>query len=463
MERYDLVVIGSGPGGYVAAIRAAQLGLKTAVVEKERPGGVCLNWGCIPSKAILTSAELYEAIKEGERHGIKARGLSCDYAQVIKRSREVADRLAKGVEFLFKKNHVTLLAGTGRLEGKNKVIVEAQGKGAQQVEAERILIATGSGERTLPGLEIDGKQILTSREALIDTEVPEAILIVGGGAVGVEFAYIYDVFGSRVTVVEMEKQLLPGTDAEVAHELERVFKKKGIEVLTATKFHSVKKFPGRLEVTLDSGGNLKQRTANKVLVAVGRTPLSANLGLEALGVELNRGYIKVNEQMRTANETIYAIGDVNGPPLLAHAASEEGVAAVEFMVGQRDRGIDHLRIPACIYCQPQIAVVGLSEEQARAQGHDVKIGKFPFRALGKAIAAGHEEGFVKLVVDKEYGEVLGCHIIGAGATDLIAEAGLARTLEATTAELSGTVHAHPTLAEALMEAALDAEGRAINF
>jgi len=463
MERYDLVVIGSGPGGYVAAIRAAQLGLKTAVVEKERPGGVCLNWGCIPSKAILTSAELYDAIKEGDRHGIKAHGLSCDYAQVIKRSREVADRLAKGVEFLFKKNQVTLLAGTGRLEGKNKVVVETNSKGAQQVEAERILIATGSGERTLPGLEIDGKQILTSREALIDTDIPEAILIVGGGAVGVEFAYIYEVFGSRVTVIEMEKQLLPGTDTEVARELERVFKKKGIEVLTGTKFHSVKKFPGRLEVTLDSGGNLKQRTANKVLVAVGRTPLSANLGLEALGVELNRGYIKVNEQLRTSNDTIYAIGDVNGPPLLAHAASEEGVAAVEFMTGQRERGVDHLRIPACIYCQPQIAVIGLSEEQARAQGHDVKIGKFPFRALGKAIAAGHEEGFVKLVVDKKYGEVLGCHIIGAGATDLIAEAGLARTLEATTAELSGTVHAHPTLAEAMMEAALDAEGRAINF
>ncbi|MGH7965798.1 MAG: dihydrolipoyl dehydrogenase, partial [Candidatus Binatia bacterium] len=450
-------------GGYVAAIRGAQLGLKTAVVERERPGGVCLNWGCIPSKAILTTAELYEAIKEGERHGIKAHGLSCDYAQVIKRSREVADRLAKGVEFLFKKNHVALLSGTGRLEGKNKVVIEADGKGAQQVETERILIATGSGERTLPGLEIDGKQILTSREALIDTEIPESILIVGGGAVGVEFAYIYEVFGSRVTVVEMEKQLLPGIDAEVARELERVFKKKGIEVLTGTKFHSVEKFPGRLEVTLDSGGDLKRRTANKVLVAVGRTPLSANLGLEALGVELNRGYITVNEQMRTANDAIYAIGDVNGPPLLAHAASEEGIAAVEFMTNKRDRGVNHLHIPACIYCQPQIAVIGLSEEQARTQGHEVKIGKFPFRALGKAIAAGHEEGFVKLVVDKEYGEILGCHIIGAGATDLIAEAGLAHTLEATTAELSGTVHAHPTLAEAIMEAALDAEGRAINF
>jgi dihydrolipoamide dehydrogenase len=463
MERYDLVVIGAGPGGYVAAIRAAQLGLKTVVVEKDKPGGVCLNWGCIPSKAILTSAELYEAVKEGEHYGVKVHGLSYDYAQVIKRSREVAERLAKGVEFLLRKNHVPLIAGSGRLEGKNRVIVEASGKETQRIEADRILIATGSGERTLPGLEIDGKQILTSREALIDNEIPESILIIGGGAVGIEFAYIYSVFGSRVTVVEMEKQLLPGTDSEITRELERVFKKKGIEVLTGTKFHGIEKFPSRIEVTLENGEDLKRRTANKVLVAVGRSPLSAGLGLESLGVELNRGYIKVDERMRTTNEAIYAIGDINGPPLLAHAASEEGIAAVEFMTGKREKAIDHLRIPACIYCQPEVAVIGLSEEQAQARGYEVKTGKFPFRALGKAIAAGHEEGFVKLVVDKEYGEILGCHIIGRGATDLIAEAGLARTLEATTAELSGTVHAHPTLAEAIMEAALNAEGRGINF
>jgi dihydrolipoamide dehydrogenase len=463
MERYDLVVIGAGPGGYVAAIRAAQLGLKTAVVEKDKPGGVCLNWGCIPSKAILTSAELYEAVKDGEQFGVKVHGLSFDYGQVIKRSREVADRLAKGVEYLLRKNRVPLIAGTGRLESKNRVIVEMADKGTQQIEADRVLIATGSGERTLPGLEIDGKQVLTSREALIDTEIPEAVIVIGGGAVGIEFAYVYSAFGSRVTIVEMEKQVLPGVDSEVARELERVFKKRGIEILTGTKFHSLEKFPGRVDVTLDSGGDFKHRTANKVLVAVGRSPLSAGLGLESLGVEVNRGYIKVNERMQTTNETIYAIGDVNGPPLLAHAASEEGIAAVEFMAGRRESAVDHLRIPACIYCQPQVAVIGLSEEQAQARGYEVKTGKFPFRALGKAIAAGHEEGFVKLVVDKEYGEVLGCHIIGYGATDLIAEAGLARTLEATTAELSGTVHAHPTLAEAIMEAALLAEGRGINF
>lgn len=463
MERYDLVVIGAGPGGYVAAIRAAQLGLKTAVVEKDKPGGVCLNWGCIPSKAILTSAELYETIKDGESFGVKVQGLSFDYSQVIKRSREVAERLAKGVEYLLRKNKIPLLAGTGRLEGKNRIIIETTEKGTQQIETDRVLIATGSGERTLPGLEVDGKQVITSREALVDTEIPEAMLIVGGGAVGIEFAYIYSAFGSRVTVVEMEKQILPGVDGEVARELERIFKKRGIDILTGTKFHGLKKFPGRMDVTLESNGDLKHRTANKVLVAVGRTPLGAGLGLEDCGVEFDRGYIKVDERMRTANDAIYAIGDVNGPPLLAHAASEEGIAAVEFMTGKREKALDHLRIPACIYCQPEVAVLGLSEEQAQACGYEVQIGKFPFRALGKAIAAGHEEGFVKLVVDKTYGEVLGCHIIGHGATDLIAEAGLARTLEATTAELSGTVHAHPTMSEAIMEAALLAEGRGINF
>ncbi len=463
MERYDLVVIGAGPGGYVAAIRAAQLGLSVAVVEKDQPGGVCLNWGCIPSKAILTSAEMYEDLKQGERYGIKVSGLSFDYPQVIKRSRQVAGRLAKGVEYLLKKNKVPLLKGAGRLEAKNRVVIEASGQEAQQVEAERIVIATGSRERTLPGLEVDGKQVLTSYEALTEQAIPESIVIIGGGAIGVEFAYIYSTFGCRVTIVEMEKQLLPGVDSEIVQELERSFKRKGIEILTQTMFHSLEKYPGRVEVNLDSAGTLKERTANKVLVAVGRAPISADLGLEEAGVEIDRGYIQVNEQLQTANTAIYAIGDVNGPPLLAHAASEEGIAAVEYMTGEREKGLDSSRIPACIYCQPQVAVFGLSEEQAQAQGYEVKVGRFPFRALGKALASGHDEGMVKLVVEKEYGEILGCHIVGRGATDLIAEVGLARTLEATTAELSETVHAHPTLSEAIMEAALDAEGRGINF
>lgn len=463
MDRYDLVVVGAGPGGYVAAIRAAQLGLRTAVVEKDRPGGVCLNWGCIPSKAILTSAEMYEDLKHGEHYGIKVSGLSFDYAQVIRRSREVAGRLAKGVEYLLKKNKVPLVRGAGRIEGGNRVIVEAEGEDPQRLDADRILLATGSRERTLPGLEVDGAQVITSFEALTDRDVPESIVIIGGGAIGVEFAYVYRTFGSRVTVVEMEAQLLPGVDADVARELERAFEKKGIEVLTGTTYDRVEKYPGRVEVMLNGGDGQKERTANKVLVAVGRVPLSDGLGLEDAGVRVERGFIQVNERLQTANPAVWAIGDVNGPPLLAHAASEEGIAAVEFMTGQREKAIDPRRIPACIYCQPQVAVFGLSEEQARAQGHEVKVGKFPFRALGKALASGHAEGLVKLVVDKEYGEILGCHIVGRGATDLIAEIGLARTLEATTAELTETVHAHPTLSEAILEAALAAEGRSINF
>ena len=463
MERYDLVVVGAGPGGYVAAIRAAQLGLRTAVVEKDRPGGVCLNWGCIPSKAILTSAEMYEDLKHGEHYGIKVSGLSFDYAQVVRRSREVAGRLAKGVEYLLKKNKVPLVRGAGRIEGGNRVIVEAEGEDPQRLDADRILLATGSRERTLPGLEVDGAQVITSFEALTDRDVPESIVIIGGGAIGVEFAYVYRTFGSRVTVVEMEAQLLPGVDADVARELERAFEKKGIEVLTGTTYDRVEKYPGRVEVMLNGGDGQKGRTANKVLVAVGRAPLSDGLGLEDAGVRVERGFIQVNERLQTANPAVWAIGDVNGPPLLAHAASEEGIAAVEFMAGQREKAIDPGRIPACIYCQPQVAVFGLSEEQARAQGHEVKVGKFPFRALGKALASGHDEGLVKLVVDKEYGEILGCHIVGRGATDLIAEIGLARTLEATTAELTETVHAHPTLSEAILEAALAAEGRGINF
>jgi dihydrolipoamide dehydrogenase len=463
MPDYDLVVIGAGPGGYVAAIRAAQLGLRTAVVERDRPGGVCGNWGCIPSKAILADAALFADLKDGAKRGILADNVRVDFGRVIDRSREVADRQAKGVEFLFRKNKITEHHGSGRLVAGG-VVVTADGR-TERLGARQVLLATGSGERTLPGLEIDGTVVLTSREALAMRELPASIVIVGGGAVGVEFAYIYASFGSQVTVVEMADTLLPGMDADLGHELARVFARQGITVLTGHRYERLERRANGAELVLASGEGTRTVTAAKVLVAVGRAPLSRDLGLEEAGVRIENGFVVVDGGMRTSMTGVYAIGDLVGPVLLAHAASEQGIVAAETMAGRRsgDAGIDPTRIPLCIYCQPEVAAVGLTEAEARARGHTVQVGKFPFRALGRAMASGHTDGFVKLVADERYGEILGVHMIGPGVTDLIAEAGLARTLEATTEELVATVHAHPTLAEALHEAALIARGQGINL
>lgn len=464
MDAFDLVVIGAGPGGYVAAIRAAQLGMKVAVVERDRPGGVCLNWGCIPSKAILHSAELYAAAQEDAEYGIVRSGLSFDYAKVIDRSRAAADRLAKGVEFLFRKHHVTLLKGTGRLAGEaGGVLFAAEGKDEERVEARHVLLATGSTEVKLPGLEVDGEVILTSREALIDRKFPKSIVVIGAGAVGLEFAYVYSTFGAEVTVVEMADQILPGADRDIAAELATIFKKRGLEIRTATRFEGGRRSVDGVTLSLRHGEESEVVTVDKVLVAVGRRPLSAGLGLEETGVETERGFVKVDERYRTSVTGIYAIGDLIGAPLLAHKAMAEGVACVEMIAGTRDVGVDRARIAACIYCQPEVAWIGLNEEEARARGHEVKVGRFPFRALGKAVAVGHTEGFVKIVADARYGEVLGCAILGRGATDLIAEIGLGMTLETTITEIGRTVHAHPTLTEAIAEAALAADGEAIHF
>ncbi len=463
MPGYDLVVVGAGPGGYVAAIRAAQLGLRTAVVERDRPGGVCGNWGCIPSKAILSDAALFADLRAGARRGILTDNLRVDFGAVIDRSREVADRQAKGVEFLFKKNAVAYHRGSARLTSAG-VLVSTESGGEERLVARHVLLATGSGERTLPGLEVDGPAVLTSREALASRELPASVVIVGGGAVGVEFAYIYASFGARVTLVEMADTLLPGMDADLGRELARVFAHQGVEVLTGHRYERLARRPNGAELTVTGAGGPRTVAAERVLVAVGRTPLTRDLGLEEAGVRTEKGFVVTDGNLRTNVEGVWAIGDLVGPLLLAHAASAQGVVAVETMAGARaeGRGVDPTRVPLCIYCQPEVAAVGLTEAEARARGHDVQVGQFPFRALGKAMATGHLEGFVKLVADARYGEILGVHMIGAGVTDLIAEAGLARTLEATTAELIGTVHAHPTLAEALREAALIARGEGIN-
>jgi dihydrolipoamide dehydrogenase len=465
--RYDLVVIGSGPGGYVAAIRASQLKMRVAVVEREEVGGVCLNWGCIPSKALLNSAETMESIRgAAKEHGIEVGEVKVDFARVIKRSREAADKLSKGVRFLLRKNKVDLFEASANIAGPNSVALSrAAGKptpAAEAIEAERILVATGSGERLFGGMKV-GDGVMTSREALLNDHLPESVAVIGAGAVGLEFAYFYQAFGAKVTVVELEKQMLPGFDTEIAEELRRAFVKRGVTVMLGHGYKSMERKGGRCTVTLDAAGAAKTVDAEAVLVAVGRNPLSPNLGLEKVGVELDRGFIKVDDSFRTACPSIYAIGDVIRPPLLAHKASAEGIAAVEIMAGVRGPGFDLLSIAGCIYCEPEVATVGLTEAQARERGIEVIVGKFPFRAIGKSVAVNQTEGFVKIVASKEYSEVLGAQIIGHHATDLISEIVLGRTLETTTAEIGKTPHPHPTLTEAIMEAALAAEGEAIHI
>jgi dihydrolipoamide dehydrogenase len=467
-SRYDLAIIGSGPGGYVAAIRASQLKMKVAVVERDRPGGVCLNWGCIPSKALLNSAEVMEEIRgAAKEHGIQTGEVSVDFKRVIARSRDVADKLQKGVRFLFKKNHIDLFEASATIAGPHSVALGAvEGKPpltASTIEADKIMIAAGSGERLFPGMQI-GDGVMTSKEALVHDRIPSSIIIIGAGAIGLEFGYFYQAFGSQVTIVELEKQMLPGFDAEIAEELRRNFIKRKVTVLLGHGYKSMQKVGGKWSVTVSADGVEKKLEAENVLVAVGRTPLSKNMGIEAAGVEVERGgFIKVDDSFRTTAKTIYAIGDVIRPPLLAHKASAEGVAAVEIMAGAREPGFDLSSIAGCIYCEPEVATVGLSEAEAKARGIDVKIGKFPFRALGKAIATNSTEGFVKLVISTQYGEVVGCQMIGHHATDLISEVVLGKTLEATNVEFGKTVHPHPTMSEAIMQAALAADGEAIDI
>jgi dihydrolipoamide dehydrogenase len=463
-DRFDVVVIGSGPGGYVGAIRGAQLGMKVAVVEADRPGGVCLNWGCIPSKALLTGAELVETLRQkGETFGVRAGKLELDYGKVIDHSRACADRLVKGVESLFKKNQIELVPGRGRLAGKTTV--EVEGDAPRTLEASHVVVATGSSELVPPGLEVDGETVLTSREALESKRVPDKLVIIGAGAVGVEFAYVYASYGSQVTILEMADQMLPGADPDVAQALQREFRRKKIDVQLGTRFENVKRSNGGVRVEVSRGEESGEVEADQVLVAIGRKPLSADLGLEDLGVELDRrGFVPVDAKLRTSVPSVLAIGDVVGAPLLAHKASEEGVAAMEYLAEVARPPLDHWKIPACIYAQPQVAWIGRTEAQAReAYGDDVRVGKFPFTASGKAIAAGHTAGFAKIIAEPRYNEIVGAHVVGHGATELIAEMALAMTLESTTAEVAATSHAHPTLSEAILEAALAAEGRSINF
>jgi len=462
MKSFDLVVIGSGPGGYVAAIRATQLGLRVGIVEEDRLGGVCLNWGCIPTKAILKAAEQFDAVKNGKVPGLVTSGVEADYGAVIDASRKAADRLNKGVTGLMKKNQIEVLNGRGRIVGTGQVSVTGA-DGEEVVEAPKILIATGSTELILPGVEVDGSRVLTSREALENRELPGSLVVVGGGAVGLEFAYSYAAYGTEVTVIEMADQILPGFDTDVAQELTRSFTRKKVKILTETAFRGLEANGEGVAVTIEGEKGEEQLRADRILFGIGRRALTEDLGLETVGVEVEKGFIKIGKDYRTTAEGIYAIGDVTGPPLLAHKASEEGVAAVEFMAGERTQGLHYDRIPGCIYCQPQVATVGMTEQAAIAAGREIQVGKAPFVASGKAVGTGKTEGFVKIVADARYGEILGAHIIGADATELIAEVVMAMELESTVRELGEASHAHPTLSEMVKEAALAAEGRQLNF
>ncbi len=461
-KEFDVLIIGGGPGGYVAAIRAAQLGFKTAVIEKDQLGGVCLNWGCIPTKALLKNAEIYNHIKEADEWGITYSDLKFDFTKIVKRSRDVALKNSKGVEYLFKKNKIEHISGFGFITGKGKVEVRKDGKPVAEVTAKHIIIATGARPRSLPGVKFDGKKVISSTEAMMLNQVPKSMIIIGAGAIGIEFGYLYNTFGTKVTVVEMMPNILPIEDKELTKLLASNFKKQGIDILTETKVDTVK-VGDEVSVTVDTASGKKELKAEIALMAIGVQGNVENMGLENVGIKVEKSWIQVDDFSRTNVEGFYAIGDVAGAPWLAHVASREGIICIEAIAGKGPEPIDYNNIPGCTYCQPQVASIGLTEEKALAEGYQLKVGRFPFAASGKARAIGETDGLVKLIFDAKYGELLGAHILGSEATEMIAELGVAKSLEAISGTIAGTIHAHPTLSEAIMEAAEDAYGHAIHI
>ena len=459
-SNYDLVVIGSGPGGYVAAIRAGQLGLKTAIIEKEELGGVCLNWGCIPSKSLLKNAEIVSYFKRADEFGLKMDNFHADYSVAIDRSRKVVDRNTKGVAFLLDKNKVDHIQGTGKITGIGKVEVSPEGN---VIGAKNIIIATGARPRSIPPLPIDGHKIITSRESIVLSDLPDSIVIVGGGAIGVEFAYIYKMYGVQVTIVEMLPRLVPNEDEDISAQLERAFKRARIDFMTGAGVTGVDTSAAGVKVTVDVDGAAQTLECDKVLVAIGIQPNVEDLGLETVGIATDRAGITVDEKMSTNLPGIYAIGDVNGKMPLAHVASAQAMVATETIAGLDTQPLDYTYMPRATYCMPQIASFGLTEAQAREQGKDVNVGTFNVQANGKALAMGENFGLVKLVVDAKYGELLGGHMIGPEVTELLGELSMTRMLEGTVLELGSAVHAHPSISEMLKEAALGAQGRTIHM
>jgi len=464
--QYDIAILGGGPGGYVAAIRAGQLGLRTVIIDKDNLGGICLNWGCIPTKSLLKNAEIYDSVKNhGQDFGITAKELTFDFNKIIERSRNISDRISKNVEILIKKNKVDRIRGFGKFKSKNELnIFDENGKQIDTIKAANIIIATGASPKELTSIPVDRKRIITSTEAMSLIDQPKEMIIIGAGAIGVEFAYFYSVLGTKVTIIEMMENILPVEDREVSQTLARSFKKRKIDIITSSTVEKAVVKGKKVEVTVTIKGEKKKLSADIVLNSIGVTGNIKGFGLEELGVELYKNHIKVNKVTYETNVPgIFAIGDVIGPPWLAHVASHEGIHCIESIKGIKNKPIDYNNIPGCTYCQPQVASVGYTEEKAKEAGYEIKIGKFPFMASGKAFAVGERDGFVKLIFDSKYGELLGAHIIGSEATELIAEVVMARELEATGESILKTIHAHPTLSESIMEAAAQAYGEAIHI
>jgi dihydrolipoamide dehydrogenase len=458
MSKYDVIVLGSGPGGYVTAIRASQLGFKTAVIEKENLGGVCLNWGCIPTKALLKSAQVFDYLKHAEDYGLKVESYGKDFDAVVNRSRNVAEGMSKGVQFLMKKNKIDVIIGYGKIKPGKKVDVDGT-----EYSADHIIISTGARSRELPSLPQDGKKVIGYRKAMTLEKQPKKLIIVGSGAIGVEFAYFYNAMGTEVTVVEYMPRIVPVEDEEISKQLERSFKKSGIKIMTSTEVTAVDTSGKGVKAIVKTKKGEDTLEADVVLSAVGIKTNIENIGLEDVGIVTDRDKILVNDFYQTNMPGYYAIGDVTAGPALAHVASAEGILCVEKIAGQHVEALDYGNIPGCTYCSPEVASVGLTEAQAKEQGLEVKIGKFPFSASGKASAGGNTEGFVKVIFDAKYGEWLGCHMIGAGVTDMIAEAVLGRRLETTGHEVLKTIHPHPTMSEAVMEAVADAYDEVIHI
>ena len=457
---FDVVVLGAGPGGYVAAVRAAQLGLKTAIIEKDSVGGVCLNWGCIPSKSLLRNAEVLNLVNNAEEFGITFENLTYDFSKAISRSREVVDKLTSGVQYLLNKNQVELIEGTGKLTEPHEIEILENNR---KFTSDNIIIATGARQRDIDSMPIDHHIVINSRDALSMSEIPDDITIIGAGATGVEFAHIYRSYGAKVTLVEMMDRIIPNEDSEISDLLRKSFAEREIDIKVGVTVKSIQASNGTALVTLVANGEEHLITSDKVLVAVGVQPNTDGIGLEGAGITTDKGFISIGENMETNVSGVYAIGDVTGKMLLAHVATAQAVTAVEYIAGLNPAPIDYHLMPRAIYCEPQVASFGMTEAQARNHGIEIQIGRFPFSASGKAVALGHTEGIIKLVIDPEIGEILGAHMIGPEVTELLAELSMTKLLEGTTTELGWLVHPHPTISETLKEAALDSNGEAIHI